>query len=48
MEVNNFSNHIKFYDPTMYLSKLKIPRVHQCKYLAIMVSTKNCDIDMKR
>ena len=40
--------HIKFHAPTMYLNKLEIPRVDQCKYLGIMVSTKNCDIDMKR
>ena len=32
----------------MYLNKLEIPRVDQCKYLGIMVSTINCDIDMKR
>ena len=32
----------------MYLNKLQIPRVDQCKYLGIMVSTKNCDIDMNR
>ena len=32
----------------MYLNKLEICRVDQCKYLGIMVSTKNCDIDIKR
>ena len=31
----------------MYLNKLEIPRIDQCKYLGIMASTKNCDI-MKR
>ena len=41
-------NHIKFNSPTMYLNKLEIPRIYQCKYLGITVSNKNCDIDMKR
>ena len=40
--------HIKFHTTTMYLHKVEMPRVEQCKYLCIMVSTKNCDIDMKR
>ena len=42
------SKHIKFHAIIMYLNKLEIPRVDQCKYLDIMVSTKNCDIEMKR
>ena len=33
---------------TVYLNKLEISRVDQCKYLDIMISTKNCTIDMKR
>ena len=37
--------HIKFHAHTMYLNKLELPRVDQCKYLDIMVSTKNCHID---
>ena len=27
---------------------LKIPRVDQCKYLGVMISIKNCDIDINR
>ena len=40
--------HIKLYAPCFYLNKLEIPKVDQCKYLGIMISIKNCDIDMKR
>ena len=36
------------YAPCFYLNKLEIPKVDQCKYLGIMISIKNCDIDMKR
>ena len=32
----------------LYANKLEIARVYPCKYPDIMVSTKNCDIDMKR
>ena len=39
--------HIKLYAPCFYLNKLEIPKVDQCKYLGIMISIKNCDIDMK-
>ena len=39
---------IKLYAPCFYLNKLEIPKVDQCKYLGIMISIKNCDIDMKR
>ena len=39
--------HIKFHDTPFYLNKLEIPRVDQCER-GSMVSTKNCDIDMKR
>ena len=40
--------HIKLYAPCFYLNKLEIPKVDQCKYLSIMISIKNFDIDMKR
>ena len=40
--------HIKFARPCFYLNRQKIPRVDQCKYLGIMICTKNCDIDLKR
>ena len=40
--------HIKFARPCFYLNGLEIPRVDQCKYLEIMIFTKNCDIDLKR
>ena len=40
--------HIKFHTPCFYLNRLEIPRVDQCKYLAIVISIKNCDIDIKR
>ena len=40
--------HIKFDIPCFYLNRLEIPRVDQCKYLGIMICTKNCDIDLKR
>ena len=40
--------HIKFHAPCFYLNRLEIPRLHQCKYLGIMISIKNCDIDIKR
>ena len=40
--------HIKFDRPCFYLNRLEIPRVDQCKYLGIMICTKNCDIDLKR
>ena len=36
------------YAPCFYLNKLEIPKVDQCKCLGIMISIKNCDIDMKR
>ena len=39
--------HIKLHDPTFYLNKLEIPKVDQCER-GVMVSTQNCDIDMKR
>ena len=38
--------HIKFDRPCFYLIRLEIPRVDQCKYLGIMICTKNCDIDL--
>ena len=31
-----------------YLNRLEILKVDQCKYLGIMISIKNCDIDLKR
>ena len=40
--------HIKFHAPCFYLNRLEIPRVGQCEYLGIMISIKNCDIDIKR
>ena len=40
--------HLKFARPCFYLNRLEIPRVDQCKYLGIMICTKNCDIDLKR
>ena len=40
--------HIKFARPCFYLNQLEIPRVDQCKYLGIMICSKNCDIDLKR
>ena len=40
--------HIKFDRHCFYLNRLEIPRVDQCKYLGIMICTKNCDIDLKR
>ena len=40
--------HIKFCAPCFYLNNLEIPKVDQWKYLGIMISIKNCDIDMKR
>ena len=40
--------HIKFARPCFYLNRLEIPRVDQCKFLGIMICTKNCDIDLKR
>ena len=40
--------HIKLYASCFYLNKLEIPKVDQCKYLSIMISIKNSDIDMKR
>ena len=42
--------HIKFHAPCFYFNRLEIPRVDQCtcKYLGIMISIKNCDIDIKR
>ena len=40
--------HITFARPCFYLNRLEIPRVDQCKYLGIMICTKNCDIVLKR
>ena len=40
--------HIQFARPCFYLNRLEFPRVDQCKYLGIMICTKNCDIDLKR
>ena len=40
--------HIKLHAPCFYLNRLEIPSVDQCKYLGIMISIKNCDIDIKR
>ena len=34
--------HIQFYAPALCVNKLEIHKVNQCKYLGIMVSTKNC------
>ena len=34
--------------PQLYLDTLVIPHVSECKYLAIIVSQKNCDRDLKR
>ena len=42
------TKHIKFARPCFYLNRLEFPRVDQCKYLGIMICTKNCDIDLKR
>ena len=33
---------------TCFFNRLEIPRVDQCKYLGIMICTKNCDIDLTR
>ena len=40
--------YVKFYAPCFYLNRLEILKVDQCKYLGIMISIKNCDIDLKR
>ena len=40
--------HIKFDRPCFNLNRLEIPRGDQCKYLRIMICTKNCDINLKR
>ena len=40
--------HIKFYAPCFYLNRLEILRVDQSKYLGILISIENCDIDIKR
>ena len=42
LSILNFMHHV------FYLNRLEIPRVDQCKYLGIMISIKNCDIDIKR
>ena len=39
--------HIKVDRPYFYLNRLEILRVHQCKYLGVMISTKICDIVLK-
>ena len=41
-------NTLNLLDLVFYLNRLEIPRVDQCKYLGIMICTKNCDIDLKR
>ena len=38
--------HIKFHAPSFYLNRLEIPRGDQCHYLGIIISIKNCDIDI--
>ena len=45
LNLNTLSLHDR---PCFYLNRLEIPRVDQCKYLRIMICTKNCDIDLKR
>ena len=42
------TKHIKFDRLCFYLNRLELPRVDQCKYLGIMICTKNCDIDLER
>ena len=41
LSILNFIHHI-------YFNRLEIPRVDQCKHLGIMISIKNCDMDIKR
>ena len=42
------AKQVEFYAPYFYLNRLEIPKVDRCKYLGIMISIKNCDIDMNK
>ena len=39
---------IKFEIPCFYLGDMIIPKVTQCKYLGVIISDLNCDLDLKR
>ena len=41
-------NSIKFKRPGFYLGEMLIPKVTQCKYLGVIISDHNCDLDLKR
>ena len=41
-------NSIKFERPGFYLGELLLPKVTQCKYLGVIISDHNCDLDLKR
>ena len=41
-------NSIKFERPGFYLGEMLIPKVTQCKYLGVIISDHNCDLDLKR
>ena len=41
-------NAIKFERPCSYLGKMIISKVTQCKYLGVIISDHNCDLDLKR
>ena len=42
------NNDIKIKQSSFYLAHLRIPIVENCKYLGIITSTKNSDLDLKR
>ena len=39
---------MKFERPCFYLGEMIIPKVTQCKYLGVIISDHNCDLDLKR
>ena len=41
-------NSIKFERPVFYLGEMLTPKVTQCKYLGVIISDHNCDLDLKR
>ena len=41
-------NSIKFERPCFYLGEMIIPKVTQCKYLDVIISDHNCDLDLKQ
>ena len=41
-------NALKVSAPSFFLDQMKIPTVEQCRYLGIIISVKNSDLDIKR